>query len=123
MHQMVAEQARATALAVVKEEYTIDECYLYRLGFKKQETLSGEDESVYRYFNPFASGNGVELHFLKEHGIVSIEEFWLTSPEGGLQLAHPIVGQFTIHVAGDLQFLFSKNVRLNYIFNVAHRRV
>ena len=106
-----------------KPVYTINEEYLKRLGFKKNEVLSGPNEWIYKYSNPATEGNGLELIFLKEYGILSVEEFWVNHDDAGGYIAHTIVGKFNICSDEDLDFIFSRNIKLNFIFNVVCKRV
>lgn len=110
-------------LSIVKSPYIINENYLYSLGFEKNEVLSGPEEWVYRYYNFQSGKNGIELQFLYEFGILSIEEFWQNTTDNDAYFPHVIVGKFRISCDDDLHFIFSKNIRLNYIFNVASKRV
>ncbi len=112
----------APVLSIVRKRYFINECFLMNLGFKRNETLSCGYEWVYRYESTITPGNGLELLFLQEYGIVTIKEFW--AGEGTeCCSAHSLIGEFRINADEDLEFIFTKNVRLNFIFHVANRRV
>ncbi|GAB2817385.1 hypothetical protein [Ferruginibacter profundus] len=108
---------------IKKNTYTINEKFLQRLGFKKIEVLSGQNEWVYRYYKPSKECNGIELIFIKDFCILSVEEFWLNHSNGFEQVSNTIVGKFSIYSDEDLQFIFSRNIRLNYLFNIAGKRV
>lgn len=103
--------------------YSINVRYLQGLGFEKNESLSGIYESVYRYTRRTKEYNGIELVFVNDFGILSVEEFWLDQIDGKEYITHTIVGKFKICSDADLEFIFSKNIRLNYIFNIDGRRV
>lgn len=103
--------------------YNINENYLLAMGFEKNDILSGPQELVYRYYRPSKNGSGIELIFEKEFGVLSIEEFWLDKNKGLEYVAYTIVGKFRICSDDDLAFIFSKNIRLNYLFNMNRRRV
>lgn len=123
MQQRLNQYSATPVFTVLKGPHTIDESYLFRLGFQKPEELSTATEWVYRYYSPAGDGHGLELRFLRDYGIVSISEFWCPWSGESSGFSPAIVGQFTIHTGDDLHFLFSKNVRLNYMFNIAYRRV
>lgn len=106
-----------------KIKYSINENYLLAMGFEKKDFLSGPQELVYRYYRPSKNCSGIELIFEKEFGVLSIEEFWLDKNNGLEYVTYTIVGKFRICSDEDLAFIFSKNIRLNYIFNVSGRRV
>lgn len=106
-----------------KTSYAINENYLLAMGFEKNEVLSGPKELVYRYYRRSKSCNGIELIFEKEYGILSVEEFWLDKNDGLEYFTYTIVGKFRICSDDDLAFIFSKNIRLNYLFNMNRRRV
>jgi hypothetical protein len=106
-----------------KTVYAINENYLLAKGFEKNELLSGPLESVYRYYRPSKNCSGIELIFEKEFGILSVEEFWLNKNNNLEYFTYTIVGKFRISSDEDLAFIFSKNIRLNYIFNMNRRRV
>lgn len=116
-------EQEAPVFSIIRTAYTINEFFLRKLGFEKNEALSGSDECVYRYYNAETPGNGLELFFLKEFSILSIVEFRIVPPGDEKYYTHPIVGEFRVSSDEDLKFIFSKNVRLNYIFNIANRRV
>lgn len=106
-----------------KAVYPINDAYLFNLGFEKNEALSGPEEWVYRYYRPCKRCSGIELIYLREFGILSVEEFWLNGINGVEQMAQTIVGKFRVYCNEDLDFIFSRNIRLNYIFNVDGKRV
>lgn len=106
-----------------KNIYTINEKYLQHLGFQKKEDLSNLNEWVYRYYKPAKQCNGIELVFLKEFCILSIEEFWLNHSTGSEQVTNTLVGKFRIYSDDDLRFIFTRNIRLNFLFNIAGRKV
>ncbi len=106
-----------------KNIYTINEKYLQHLGFQKNEELSGLNEWVYRYYKPAKKCNGIELVFLKDFCILSVEEFWLNNSTGSEQISTTIVGKFRIYSDDDLRFIFTRNIRLNFLFNIAGRKV
>lgn len=93
------------------------------MGFEKNGILSGPKELVYRYYRPSKKGSGIELIFEKEFGVLSIEEFWLDKINGLEYVTYTIVGKFRICSDDDLAFIFSKNIRLNYLFNMSRRSV
>ena len=103
--------------------YDINEKYLQRLGFEKNEVLSGLNECVYRYYKPSKKCNGIELVFIRDFCILSIEEFWLNRSDGTEKISNTIVGKFQIYSDEDLQFIFSRNIKLNYLFNITRRNV
>jgi hypothetical protein len=96
---------------------------LLGIGFEKNEVLSGPREWVYRYYQPSKGCSGIELIFEKEFGILSVEEFWLNKNNDLEYFTYTIVGKFRICSDEDLAFIFSRNIRLNYIFNINRRRV
>ncbi len=106
-----------------KVGYNINENYLLAMGFEKNDILSGPQELVYRYYRPSKSRSGIELIFEREFGILSVEEFWLDKNNDLAYFTYTIVGKFRICSDDDLAFIFLKNIRLNYIFNVNGRRV
>jgi len=106
-----------------KNIYIINEKYLQHLGFQKNEVLSGHNEWVYRYYKPSKGCNGIELIFIKDFCILSVEEFWLNNSNGVEQFTNTIVGKFRIYSDDDLQFIFTRNIRLNYLFNIAGKKV
>ena len=103
--------------------YIINEGYLRMMGFEKNETLSKPTELVYRFYRPAKECHGIELIFEKQFGVLSVEEFWLNKNTNLEYYTYTIVGKFRICSDDDLAFIFSKNIRLNYIFNVNGRRV
>ncbi len=106
-----------------KKNYSINEEYLLAMGFEKNEPLSGPDQSVYRYYLPSRGCSGIELIFEKVFGVLSVEEFRLNKNADLEYFSYAIVGKFRICSDEDLRFIFSKNIRLNYIFNIEGRRV
>jgi len=106
-----------------RSTYNINENYLQRLGFEKNEVLSGINEWVYRYYKPSKQCNGIELVFIRDFCILSVEEFWLNRSNGTEKVSNTIVGKFRIYSDEDLQFIFSRNIRLNYLFNITRRNV
>jgi len=103
--------------------YMINEAYLKSIGFAKQDSPAERNEIVYRYNRPGRYAGGVELIFEKEFGVLSVEEFCLNKRNGIEYHAYTIVGKFRINSDEDLAFIFAKNIRLNYLFNIDGRRV
>jgi hypothetical protein len=108
---------------IIRSIYTINEEYLRKIGFEKNEPLSSPCEWVYRHYDPVAGEHGIELKFLKEFGVLSVDEFWINREEGSELFSHTIVGKFRIYSDDDLYFIFSRNVRLHHLFSVANKRV
>jgi hypothetical protein len=109
--------------ASVNAVYIINEDILSGLGFEKNETLSNPQQTVYRYYRYSKGCSGIELIFENEFGILSVEEFRLNKNNDLEYFSYTIVGKFRISSDQDLAFIFSRNIRLNYIFNVEGRRV
>lgn len=103
--------------------YCINIEFLQNLGFEKNEVLSGPTEWVYRYYRQTKGCHGIELVFSKDFSILSVEEFWLNKSDEMAYISNSIVGKFRICSDEDLGFIFSRNVKLNYIFNVDGKRV
>ncbi len=106
-----------------RSTYCINVDFLQNLGFEKNEVLSGPTEWVYRYYRRGKGCHGIELVFLKEFSILSVEEFWLDQSDDSAYVSNSIVGTFRICSDEDLDFIFSRNVKLNHIFNVDGKRV
>ncbi len=106
-----------------RSTYCLNVAFLQNLGFEKNEVLSGPTEWVYRYYRRGKGCHGIELVFFKEFSILSVEEFWLDKSDESAYISNSIVGKFRICSDEDLGFIFSKNVKLNHIFNVDGKRV
>jgi len=103
--------------------YCINENYLQAMGFEKNEMLSGPQQLVYRFYRPSKGCCGIELIFEKQFGVLSVEQFRLNKNNDLEYFTYTIVGKFRICCDEDLAFIFSKNIQLNYIFNINGRRV
>jgi hypothetical protein len=103
--------------------YVINEDILSGIGFEKNEALSDLQQTVYRYYRHSKVCSGIELIFEKEFGILSVEEFWLNKNNDIEYFSYTIVGKFRISSDQDLAFIFSRNIRLNYLFNIEGKRV
>lgn len=117
------DQVMRSTSAETRTVYCLNIDFLRKLGFEKNETLSNATEWVYRYYCGVKNCYGIELVFSKEHSILSVEEFWISRPEDSAYVTNSIVGKFKICSDEDLNFIFSRNIKLNYIFNVNGKRV
>ncbi len=106
-----------------RNAYCINVEFLQNLGFEKNEVLSGPAEWVYRYYCRGRGCHGIELVYFNEFSILSVEEFWLDKSDESNYISNSIVGKFRICSDEDLGFIFSRNVKLNHIFNVDGKRV
>lgn len=103
--------------------YSINIDFLRNLGFEKNDILSSPTEWVYQYYCRVKGCYGIELVFAKEYGILSVEEFWIDRSDESAYVTNSIVGKFRVCSDEDLNFIFSKNIKLNYLFNVEGKRV
>lgn len=106
-----------------KVSYVINEEFLKKLGFIEVKSAGSPETATYRYHNPAAGGTGFDLIYVKEFGIVSVEEFWTDMPEANNGFRNMIMGVFRIESDNDLAFIFLKNVRLCYTFQTSVRRL
>lgn len=105
------------------EKYILNENYLYNLGFVKNEVLCGSKESIYWYLRPLRICMGIEIIYAQDFGVLAVEEFSLDENNNQKYCPNTIVGKFKIRSDQDLEFIFCNNIRLNYIFFVAGKRV
>ncbi|MBS4065604.1 MAG: hypothetical protein KGZ74_13680 [Chitinophagaceae bacterium] len=109
--------------SVEKGNYILNESFLFKLGFEKNEVLCKPNENIYWYLRPLRVCTGIEVIYVQEFGVLSVEEF--SFDENGNQkfFTNTIVGKFRIRSDQDLEFIFCNNIRLNYIFFCAGKRV
>lgn len=108
----------------LKCNYSPDESYLKKLGFLKLEVTAGRKELVFRYHNLNKKGKGFDLLFSDDFSILTIEEFMPDTKGTGINsYRNTIVGMFHIESDDDLKFIFSRNVRLNYVFNISPKKM
>lgn len=117
------DQVMRSTSAETRSVYCLNIDFLRNLGFEKNEILSSPSEWVYRYYCRVKGCYGIELVFSKDFSVLSVEEFWLDRPEESVYVTNSIVGKFKICSDEDLNFIFSRNIKLNYIFNVNGKRV
>lgn len=124
MHKQLNTQNQIVRNPYIKSKavYCINIDFLRKLGFEKNEVLSGPAEWVYQYYRRVNDSYGIEVVFLKEFSILSVEEFWLNKSDESAYVSNSIVGKFRICSDEDLDFIFSRNIKLNYIFNVDGKR-
>lgn len=96
----------------------IHEDFLSKLGFCRVTEAQNHATRVYRFFNQ--KGHGFDVIFSEEFNVLTIEEFECNGA-GGISYNNTIVGMFHIYSPDDLDFIFSRNVRLNYAFKTAKK--
>jgi hypothetical protein len=99
---------------------SINEAFLSRLGFYRVISEKIQDTKTYRYCNQH--GHGFDVIFSEEFNVPTVEEFGYDDA-GKTSFNNTIVGMFHIQLPEDLDFIFSRNVRLNYVFNTAKKNV
>lgn len=104
-----------------KRNYLPDETYLNKLGFLKLEAATGREKCIYRFYNP-SNNKGFDLIFSDDFGILTVEEFISDTATGRIFSCNTIVGMFHVESDEELKFIFSRNVRLNYVFNISRKR-
>jgi hypothetical protein len=117
-HETPVPQRKNMAVA-----YTLDEMYLFKLGFSKLLGAPDEKDSTFRYYNPNITGAGFDLIYANDFGVVTVEEFSTDPGTGNIFSRNPIVGMFHIKSDEDLKFIFSRNVRLNLAFGILPKRI
>jgi|KBSSwiS6_1023812.scaffolds.fasta_scaffold03892_4 hypothetical protein len=105
-----------------RKVYDINEMYLEKLGFEKKTAFSDQNKCIFRYHKPGNSAKGFDVIFVEEFGILSVEEFGIDLITGNTHFRNTIVGMFHIESDEDLAFIFSKNVRLKFMFEIAAKR-
>lgn len=98
----------------------INENFLSQLGFYRVISEQIQDTKTYRYCNQH--GHGFDVIFSEEFNILTVEEFGYDDA-GRATCNNKIVGMFHIQEPEDLDFIFSRNVRLNYVFNTTKKNV
>lgn len=106
-----------------KNRYLLNEKLLQDIGFIKTDFAKKRRENVFRYYHPGSMEKGFDLIYSDDYSIVSVEEFTINPATGITRFRNTIVGMFHIQSDEDLRFIFSKNVRLNFVLNVSPRRV
>lgn len=98
----------------------INESFLSRLGFCRVINEQIQDFKTYRYCNQ--QGHGFDVIFSEEFNVLTVEEFGYDET-GKAICNNTIVGMFKLQLPEDLDFIFSRNVRLNYVFNMSKKNV
>jgi hypothetical protein len=106
-----------------EKNYALNQNYLFKLGFNKLEPGADPECCVFRYCTPQKTGKGFDLIFSGDYGIVTVEEFATEPLTGSVYFRNTIVGMFQIECTEDLQFIFSKNIRLRHTFKTALNKI
>lgn len=102
-----------------KQKCWIDETFLLKLGFYRVVSNYQEETKIYRFSSEH--GRGFDVIFSEEFGVLTVEEFDCDDHSNKISYNNTVVGMFHIYSTDDLSFIFSRNVRLNYVFNTAKK--
>jgi len=102
--------------------YSLNENFLSQLGFLKLEPAADQKESVYRYYRNKME-RGFDLIFCKAFRILTVIEFMTEPDTGEFKYSNMVLGMFHVDSDDDLKFIFSRNVRLNFVFNTSRRKL